>query len=164
MIVGQWPGWDALYESGEALMDQLSRVERRAFCNCVLHRTAGTYARPTVEGRSHATRHHLVAERFFGRSTNRRGTKTEGIFASCPWSQEGVTKVFCYECHEELLHNPVFLAEDVQRFAQLVKARCLDEEQKSGDRSKLAGRIRLFHEALSIGLQSLQGSTEPGET
>jgi hypothetical protein len=117
---------------------------------------------PTAEGRSHATKHHLVAERFFGRSTNRRGTKTEGIFESCPWNQEGVTKLFCYECHEELLHNPVFLKEDVELFADLVKARDLDEDQKSGDRSKLAGRVLLFHEALSIGLQTLQRAGKRG--
>jgi hypothetical protein len=111
--------------------------------------------RPTVEGRSHATKHHLVAERFFGRSTNRRGTKTEGIFESCPWNQEGTTKVFCYECHEELLHNPVFLDDDVRLFAELIRVRGLDEDHKSDDRSKLAGRIRLFHEALAIGLRTL---------
>jgi hypothetical protein len=108
-----------------------------------------------VEGRSHATKHHLVAERFFGRSTNRRGTKNEGIFDSCPWKQEGATEIFCYECHEELLHNPVFLPEDVKRFADLVRVRGFDEDQKSDDRSKLAGRVRLFQEALAIGLQTL---------
>jgi len=75
--------------------------ERCAICDCVLHRTAGTYARPTIEGRSHATKHHFVAERFFGRSSNRRGTVTDGVFTSCPWGHEGETAVFCYECHEE---------------------------------------------------------------
>jgi hypothetical protein len=98
----------------------------------------------------------LSPSAFSVESTNRRGTKTEGIFESCPWNQEGATKLFCYECHEELLHNPVFLKEDVQLFADLVRARGLDEDQKSGDRSKLAGRVLLFHEALSIGLQTLQ--------
>jgi hypothetical protein len=96
-----------------------------------------------------------VAERFFGRSTNRRGTKTEGIFDLCPWNQEGSTALFCYECHEELLHNPVFLDEDVKRFAALIRVRGFDEDRKSDDRSKLAGRVRLFHEALAIGLETL---------
>jgi hypothetical protein len=143
-------------------MSNQPEFERCSFCNCILHRTAGKYALPTVEGRSHATKYHLVAGRFLGRSSNRRGTKTEGIFERCPWNQEGATKLFCYECHEELLHNPVFLAEDVQVFAELVKARGLDEDQKSGDRSKLAGRVLLFHEALSIGLQTLQRTGRTG--
>src|SRR5580765_5408156 len=83
-----------------------------AICGCELHRTAGTYARATREGRSHATRHHFVAERFFGRSANRRSTQTDSIFAKCPWGIEGLSDVFCYECHEELLHNPVLLPDD----------------------------------------------------
>jgi len=54
-------------------------LEHCAICGCQLHRTKDTYARPTVEGRSHATSHHYVAERFFGRSTNHKGTKTDLI-------------------------------------------------------------------------------------
>ena len=130
-------------------------VERCAICNCILHRTAGTYARPTPEGRSHATKHHFVAERFFGRSSNRRGTLTDGVFQSCPWGHEGETAVFCYECHEELLHNPVLLPNDVALFALLVKQLGLNEEQKTEDRSKLGGRIKLLHEALALGLRTL---------
>jgi hypothetical protein len=130
-------------------------VEHCAICDCILHRTAGTYARPTPEGRSHATKHHFVAERFFGRSSNRRGTLSEGVFQSCPWGNEGETAVFCYECHEELLHNPVLLPEDIERFASLVKQLGLNEEQKTADRSKLGGRIKLLHEVLTRGLVSL---------
>ncbi|MDQ3254641.1 MAG: hypothetical protein M3R15_12155 [Acidobacteriota bacterium] len=63
--------------------------------------------------------------------------------------------MFCYECHEELLHNPVLLPEDIDRLAYLVKQLGLSEEQKTTDRSKLGGRIRLLHEALARGLQSL---------
>jgi hypothetical protein len=135
-------------------------VERCAICNCVLHRKAGAYARPTPEGRGHATKHHLVAERFFGRSSNRRGTLTEGVFQSCPWNHEGKTAVFCYECHEELLHNPVLLQEDIERLAYLVKQLGLNEEQKTADRSKLGGRIKLLHDALARGLQSLSQEHE----
>jgi hypothetical protein len=136
-------------------MKRDSAIERCAFCNCILHRKAKTYALPTVEGRSHATKHHLIAERFFGRSTNRKGTKTKGVFDICPWDQEGITRVFCYECHEELLHNPIFLVEDIQRFSEIVKAWGFDEDEKPNDRAKLAGRVRLFHNALSIGLKGL---------
>jgi hypothetical protein len=96
-----------------------------------------------------------VAERFFGRSTNRKGTKTEGIFAECPWGHEGKSDVFCYECHEELLHNPVLLPEEVARFAELVRANGLNEETKTEDRSRLAGRVKLLHAVISAGLAAL---------
>jgi hypothetical protein len=130
-------------------------IERCAICGCQLHRTKNTYARPTVEGRSHATSHHYVAERFFGRSTNRRGSKTDGLFVSCPWGHEGETVVFCYECHEELIHNPVFLPEDVAKLAALVKQRGLSEEDKTISRERIAGRIVLFHDVIARGLASL---------
>ena len=123
-----------------------------AICQCELHRTAGTYARPNEEGRSHATKHHFVAERFFGRSSNRKGTKTDGIFGECPWGAEGKAEVFCYECHEELLHNAVLLPEEIRRFAKLVQLRGLSENRKSADRQPLAGRVRLFQEIIAKGL------------
>jgi hypothetical protein len=130
-------------------------AEHCAICGCELHRDRDTYARPTIKGRSHATEHHFVAERFFGRSSNRRGTKTEGIFTSCPWGYERQSDVFCYECHEVLLHNPVLLPEDVARFAELVRMRDLAEELKTGDHSKIAGRVALFHEVITRGLKLL---------
>ena len=130
-------------------------TEHCAICGCQVHRTRGTYASPTIKGRSHATEHHLIPERFFGRSSARPGTKTEGIFASCPWGHEGESEVFCYECHEELLHNPVLLPEDIARFAELVQLRGLSEEQKTEDRSKSARRVVLFHEVIARGLEVL---------
>ncbi len=68
---------------------------------------------------------------------------------------EGQTEVFCYECHEELLHNPVFLFADIRGFSELVKLRYLDEEEKSASREKLAGRIKLLHEIIERGIQAL---------
>lgn len=130
-------------------------AERCGICGCRLHRTKDTYARPTVLGRSHATKHHFVAERFFGRSKNRRGTKIEGVFESCPWGHERESAVFCYECHEELIHNPVFLPEDIEKFAKLVQERGLAETSKQNDRSKIGGRIRLLHEVFEAGLAVL---------
>jgi hypothetical protein len=134
-------------------------IERCAICNCELHRTRDTYARATVEGRSHATKHHFVAERFFGRSNNRRGTKTEGIFSTCPWGHEGESNVFCYECHEELLHNPVILPGDMARFAELVRTRGLAETRKPLDRSKIAGRVALLQEIIARGLADLHAQS-----
>ena len=132
-----------------------------AICECELHRTAGTYARATEAGRSHATRHHFVAERFFGRSSNRKGTKTDGIFEECPWDAEGKYEIFCYECHEELLHNPVILPEDMKRFAELVKKRGFSESNKSMNREQLAGRVKLLQEVISKGIAAaLSGATD----
>jgi hypothetical protein len=131
-----------------------SPQEACAVCGCPVHRS-GEYATPTVNGRSHATAHHFVAERFFGRSANRRGTTREGIFKTCPWDYEGKSEVYCYECHEELLHNPVLLPDDIRSFAELVKRRGFNETQKPEDRVKIAGRIKLLHEVISIGLQAL---------
>ena len=139
-------------------------IEHCAICNCHLHREQNTYARPTVKGRSHATKHHYVAERFFGRSTNRRGTKTEGIFSSCPWGREGESVVFCYECHEELVHNPVLLPEDIDRFAELVRQRGFSEEVKANARVPIAGRVALFHEIIASGIATLLKSEAAPQT
>ena len=72
--------------------------ERCAICGCKLHRS-GEYAKPSVLGRSHATEHHYVAERFFGRSKNRPGTSRERIFESCPWHPGGQTAGQTMELH-----------------------------------------------------------------
>lgn len=131
--------------------------EHCAICDCRVHRS-GEYAKPTVRGRSHATMHHFVAERFFGRSANRKGTLTERVFAECPWGKEKDGEVFCYECHELLLHNPVLLREDIERFAALVKEHGLSEDEKPDNFERIAGRIRLFHEVIAQGLAALARS------
>ena len=132
-------------------------IEKCAICGCELHRNKDTYARPTAEGRSHASKHHFVAERFFGRSNNRRGTQRDKVFEECPWGVEGKTTIFCYDCHEELIHNPVFLPKDIERLATLVKARGLDEKSKTDSKEKIAGRIKLLHEIIQRGLEDLLG-------
>ena len=129
-------------------------METCAICKCPVHRK-GDYALPTPKGRSHRTEHHFVAERFFGRSANRPRTQREPIFTECPWQLERKTGVYCYECHEELLHNPVFLPEDIEGFAELVTRRGLTETIKGEDRSVLAGRIRLLHDVIRTGIATL---------
>lgn len=128
--------------------------ERCGVCNCRLNRS-GEYAKETLKGRSHATMHHFVAERFFGRSKNRPGSRRDGIFAHCPWGIEGKSEAYCYECHELLLHNPLLLPEDLAIFRNLVRARGLDEDDKPADRQKIAGRIALLHEVIAAGLRQL---------
>jgi hypothetical protein len=138
----------------------IDEAEQCALCGCILHRS-GNYGEPTVRGRSHATKHHFVAERFFGRTGNRKG-KRKPLFKECPWGCEGKSAVFCYECHEELLHNPVFLPEEIEAFARLVKSRSLNEDRKSSSREKVTGRIKLFREIIHEGIHSLtsRNSTE----
>jgi len=131
-----------------------TRSERCVICGCVLHRN-GNYAQPNHEARSHASSHHLVAERFFGRNGNRPGEMRDRIFEICPWNSERVSRVFCYECHELLLHNPVLMPEDLAAFADLVRNRDLDEDEKPNDYTRIGGRIRLFHEIIATGLREL---------
>lgn len=75
---------------------------------------------------------------------------------SCPWGHEKESKVFCFECHEELLHNPILLPGDIAQFAELVKLRGLEEDQKPRSREKIAGRVVLFHEVIARGLEVLR--------
>jgi len=129
-------------------------AEQCAICGCPVHRVASTYAQASIAGRSHAFKHYYVAERFFGRTKNRHGGLIEGIFPFCPWKHEGQTGVLCYECHEELLANPVMLPQEVARFAELVKRRGLREEVKTDSRVPIAGRVELLHDVISLGLNA----------
>jgi hypothetical protein len=74
------------------------------------------------------------------------------MWETCPWGHEGEVVVFCYECHEEMLHNPVILPDDLNRFAELVRRRGLSEQVKNEGRSLIAGRIRLFQEVIALGI------------
>ena len=136
-------------------MKTVKEFKTCGICGCLLHR-GGVYGKPTVRGRSHATKHHFVAERFFGRSKTRKNTIRPAIFRECPWNLEGKTEEFCYECHEELLHNPVFLPDDITKFQRLVQSRGLSEEKKTEGRDRIAGRIKLLQEVIHRGIdQSL---------
>ncbi|WP_242370670.1 hypothetical protein [Anaeromyxobacter sp. SG26] len=135
--------------------------ETCALCGCTLNRS-GKYATEDAAGRSHATEHHFVAERFFGRSSSRRGTRRTPVFATCPWNLEGKSDVYCYECHELVLHNPVLLPEDVSAFAALVRERGFGEAEKGESREKLAGRVKLFHDVIAAGLKALSGESGGG--
>jgi hypothetical protein len=132
-------------------------MEYCAICGCQIHRGGKDYAKPNIKGRSHAGKHHYVAERFFGRSATRKGeSPREPIFKNCPWAGvEGKSGVFCYECHEELLHNPVLLSEDISQFAELVRLRGLNESQKTASKDKIRRRIELLHEVIEKGIKAL---------
>lgn len=127
--------------------------EKCAICGCKVHRD-GNYAKPTPEGRSHATFHHYVAKRFFRRSANRRGTLQKPVvFSQCPWNLERDGDIYCYECHEMLLHNPVFTKKDIEDLCKIVKKRGLNERVKPRNMKKLAERIKLLHEVIAAGLE-----------
>ena len=130
-------------------------IDRCAGCGCELVRKADAYGSPSIEGRAHASRHHYVPERLFGRSANRRRKIKERIFAKCPWDLEGKSETFCYECHEVVLHNPVLLPEDIERLAILAQKRGLREHQKGEGYDKLAGRVVLLHDVIARGLTAL---------
>jgi hypothetical protein len=61
----------------------------------------------------------------------------------------------CYDCHEEILHNPVFLPQDVSDFSELVRRRGLSESAKTDSRDELAGRVELLHEVIRTGIEEL---------
>ena len=128
-------------------------MEYCKICGCELNRGGKEYGKQTLEGRSHTTGHHYVAKRFLSRS-NRKGESYKPIFENCPWGLEGRKEVFCYECHEELLHNPVLLPTDIKRFAELVRLKGLNESQKTASKDKIAGRIELLHEVIEKGIKA----------
>lgn len=127
-------------------------------CSCVLSRKNGTYGQATPSGRSHGTKHHLVAKRFFTKTKNDSISKMNPIFKDGDYPQyKGQMETLCYECHEELLHNPIFLPNDIDKFAKLVEKRFCDErgKKKTTKRKKIGQRIKLLNEVISVGLDEL---------
>jgi hypothetical protein len=55
-----------------------------------------------------------------------------------------------------LLHNPVLLPEDVNRFSALVQKRGFSEDEKLNNYARIAGRIALFHDVIARGLASFE--------
>ena len=129
---------------------------RCEICECVLYSGKGKYGEPTPEGRAHLSRHHYIAERFFGRSKNRKGTRRPEIFTNSPWPASEGQAALCYDCHEELLHNPVILKPELEKLSALVKKRRLSERIKTESRAGIAGRIKLLQEIIKKGLENVQ--------
>jgi hypothetical protein len=71
--------------------------------------------------------------------------------------------VFCYEDHEELLHNPVLLPGDLEKFSELVRMRRLSERRKTANRRKMRGRVVLLHDVLRAGLAALLARERRGQ-
>ncbi|MCX6093992.1 MAG: hypothetical protein NTY63_04115 [Candidatus Bipolaricaulota bacterium] len=70
--------------------------------------------------------------------------------------------MFCYDCHEELLHNPVLLKQDIFELAELVKRRGLAEDEKTESRDKAARRVEPLHEVIVRGLGAILAEERGG--
>jgi len=135
-------------------------TETCLLCGCIVHRS-GSYGQPSIEGRSHASAHHFVAERFFGRSANRPGELREALPLSETYRVfEGTAGVFCYECHEELLHNPILLPDDIAKLRQCFVQKGITETEKTNDRILAARRVALLHEVIQRGISSMQNDSK----
>ena len=88
---------------------------------------------------------------------NSRGKPRKPIFNEYPreWDNSKRHDEFCFECHEELLHNPVFLYKDIEKFRKLVCLRRLNEVNKPANKRKIGERVKLLHEVVERGLEAL---------
>jgi len=126
-------------------------INKCGLCGCVIHNNGG-YAEPTVAGRSHRTKHHYVAERFFGRSNNRRGEIREGIFSDTELDIKPKIGEYCYDCHEELLHNPIILKTEMDKLSEIFKIIGANEDVKTESKDKLKQRIVTLKEVIRKGI------------
>ena len=73
---------------------------------------------------------------------------------------EGTAGVFCYECHEELLHNPILLPDDIAKLRQCFVQKGITETEKTNDRILAARRVALLHEVIQRGISSMQNDSK----
>ena len=116
-------------------------------------RCENQYAKLSYEGRAHISKHHYVAERFFGRSKNRSTNKRTNFMEGEFKDHERKIGFFCYECHEVLLHNPVLLPEDIGLLKKIYKIKGLQEDVKTESYEKLKKKIIVLKEVISLGLK-----------
>ena len=135
-------------------------INNCGLCGCVIQNNGG-YAEPTVDGRSHRTKHHYVAERFFGRSNNRRGEIREGIFSVEELDIKPKFGEYCYDCHEELLHNPIILKSEMDKLAEIFKIIGANEDVKTERKDKLKQRIITLKEVIRKGIDICLSELKP---
>jgi hypothetical protein len=136
-------------------------IERRSMstsrcdiCNC-----QGLWpieGRHTPAGRSQLTHRNVVARTLFGRN-RKTGWKdpVQPVFEEDPWDNGWESRFVCLECRDELLGQPVLLPWDMARLSSLIRQAGFAEDVRTTDRSKMAGRVSLFHEVISRGLDVL---------
>ena len=110
-----------------------------------MKRKKGQYAKDSINGRSYPTKHHLIAKRFYNK-------KRKKIFETI--DKPSVVEL-CYDCHEELLHNPVLSANDIEKFSMLIKQKECNETIKDDSKNKIRERIDLFAEIIAEGIKTL---------
>jgi len=99
-------------------------VDKEATNRCVLCRiefTTGDYA--TESGRHNKSEHHLFPTRF-----KKYGISQRSLAKKLDVETRDFDSVhLCYECHEELLHNPVFTAKMIKELSHLMIGKSLEE-------------------------------------
>ena len=101
-------------------------MDKEATDRCVLcgikFTTGGVYA--TESGRHNRSEHHLFPARFekFGISQRSLAKKLNVE------TQDFDSVHLCYECHEELLHNPVFTTKMIKGLSHLMKGKSFEDK------------------------------------
>ncbi len=83
--------------------------------------TTGAYA--TESGRYHRSEHHLFPTRFKKRFSQRSLAKKLNVE-----TQDLDSVYLCYECHEELLQNPVFTTKMIEELSYLMSGKSLQNK------------------------------------
>ncbi len=106
-------------------------------CNIELQEGNQNNIYGTDEGMNHISRHHLFPKRFKDYFTN---DEIKEIFQI---ETPQIVENFCYECHEEVLHNLVLNREIIDKLSKLFEGK----DKKT--------RIMIFHEIIKLGLEAI---------
>ena len=89
---------------------------------CGIEFTTGVYA--TENGRYNSSEHHLFPTRF-----KKYGISQRSLAKKLNVETQDFDSVYlCYECHEELLHNPVFTTKMIKELGYLMLGRSLEDK------------------------------------
>ena len=89
---------------------------------CGIEFTSGAYA--TENGRYNRSEHHLFPLRFKKYRISQRSLAKKLNVET----QDFDSVHLCYECHEELLHNPVFTTKMIEELSHLMKGKRLEDK------------------------------------
>ena len=101
-------------------------MDKETKSQCMLcgieYATGVVYA--SEHGRRSRGRHHLFPRRF-----EKRGMSQEGLARKLDVETRDLGFVhLCYECHEELLHNPVLTIKMLDELSHLIKGKSLEDK------------------------------------
>ncbi len=89
---------------------------------CGIEFTTGAYA--TENGQYNRSEHHLFPTRFEKYYISQRSLAKKINVES----QDFDSVHLCYECHEELLHNPVFTTKMIKELNHLMRGKSLEDK------------------------------------